>query len=133
MVRAAGKFLPFGLSDAPANIASRTARTEVTVERRQGVAVVTGHWRSEFVGLAVTIEIRPRFPILAHEASATRSSQERRSGFCDRSVAVSACHVSQEFSCATHEDDTTPKTRPQCKAILTTASFVTDVFSNILL
>jgi hypothetical protein len=119
-------------SDASANIASRTVRTEVTVERRQGVAVVAG-WRSGFVGLAVTIEIRPRFPILAHEASATRSSQERRSGFCDRSAAVSACDVSQEFSCATHEDDTTPKTRPQCKAILTTASFVTDVFSNILL
>ena len=33
----------FFRSDASANIASRTVRTEVTVERRQGVAVVTGH------------------------------------------------------------------------------------------
>jgi hypothetical protein len=99
----------FFRSDAFANIASRTVRTEVTVGRRQGVAIVIGH--------PVTREIRRRFPILADEASATRSSKERRSGFCDRSVGVFAFDVSREFSCATQEENTIPKARPQRKAI----------------
>src|ERR1700728_3435806 len=69
---------------------------------------------------------------LAVEARTTRSSKEGRSGFCDRSAKVSACDSGRDFSCATHEDNAIPRTRPQCRAIFDITALFTCVPSNIL-
>jgi len=66
----------------------------------------------------------------ADEASATSSSKESRSGFCDCSAQISACDRGRDFSSATHAENAIPKTRLQCRAILAAAAVFTGVPSN---